>query len=280
MPARILVIEDNAENLELMTYLLRAFQHTVTTACDGQEGLEAARTDPPDLILCDLQLPKLDGFGVARGIRQDRRLAHLPLVAVTAYAMRGDRDQVLAAGFNGYLTKPITPEDFVGQVESFLGPQGQGQVSSPQLAVAPDSWGGSQAQRNTTILVVDNSPVNLILMRSTLEPFGYRIRTAGSVQEGLDLARDAPPDLILSDLHMPNVDGYGFLKMAQSDPDLRKIPFAIISSTVWRDTDPGIALSLGADAFILRPVEPQELVDRIEACLALRTSGHCKPGIK
>jgi two-component system cell cycle response regulator len=271
VPARILVIEDNAENLKLMSYLLKAFQHTVYTASDGEEGLEAARRELPDLILCDLQMPKLDGYGVVRAVRKDPRLAGLPLVAVTAYAMRGDRDKVLAAGFTGYISKPIIPEEFVGQVERFLEPQAQGQVA-PRLAPASDGCHAAPAQSGTTILVVDNSPVNLTLMRSTLEPFGYRVRTAGSVKEGLELARLAPPDLILSDLHMPEVDGYGFLKAVQSEPGLRMIPFAIISSTVWRETDPAVALGLGANKFILRPIEPQELVDQIEACLARRVS--------
>jgi two-component system cell cycle response regulator len=72
---------------------------------------------------------------------------------------------------------------------------------------------------------------------------------------------------------MPEIDGYGFLIATKLDPALREIPFAIISSTVWRDTDPGIAISMGADKFILRPIEPEELVDQIEACLATSSKG-------
>ena len=116
MTARILVIEDNDENLELMTYLLQAFGHTTLTARDGVEGLDLARRQTPDLILCDLQMPRLDGFGVARALRQDAQFARIPLVAVTAFAMRDDRERVLASGFDGYVTKPIVPEEFVGVV--------------------------------------------------------------------------------------------------------------------------------------------------------------------
>jgi two-component system cell cycle response regulator len=120
MGLRILVIEDNPTNLELMTYLLTAFGHQAIRARDGEEGVAAALAEPPDLILCDLALPVLDGFGVARRLKADPRLASVPLIAVTASAMVGDRAKVLATGFDGYITKPITPETFVGEVESYL----------------------------------------------------------------------------------------------------------------------------------------------------------------
>lgn len=118
--ARILVIEDNPDNLELMSYLLTAFGHQVVAAMDGAEGLAAARRESLDLIVCDVHLPKLDGYEVARQLKGDLRLQRLPLLAVTALAMVGDRDKVLEAGFNGYLAKPIDPREFTRQVESYL----------------------------------------------------------------------------------------------------------------------------------------------------------------
>lgn len=120
MGLRILVIEDNPTNLELMLYLLRAFGHRTSAARDGEEGVEAAIATLPDLILCDIALPKLDGFGVARRLKGDDRVRDIPLVAVTASAMVGDRDKVLATGFDGYITKPIAPETFVQDVERFV----------------------------------------------------------------------------------------------------------------------------------------------------------------
>ena len=116
----MLVIEDNATNLELMIYLLRASGHTTIVARDGEEGVEAALNSLPDLILCDLALPKLDGYGVAKRLKAEQALEHVPLIAVTASAMVGDRDKVIAAGFDGYISKPITPETFVAEVESHL----------------------------------------------------------------------------------------------------------------------------------------------------------------
>ena len=118
--ARILVIEDSPENLELMCYLLEAFGHTALRAADGEQGLEIARLDAPELIVCDIHLPRMDGYEVARRMKGNPLLASLPLVAVTALAMVGDRDKVLAAGFDGYLAKPIVPKRFVEQIESYL----------------------------------------------------------------------------------------------------------------------------------------------------------------
>jgi CheY-like chemotaxis protein len=120
LASQILVIEDNPANLELMIYLLRAFGHTTLSALDGEEGLARAMQDRPDLIICDIHLPKMDGYEVARRLKLDPECRTIPAVAVTASAMVGDRDRVLKAGFDGYLTKPITPETFVGQIEAFL----------------------------------------------------------------------------------------------------------------------------------------------------------------
>jgi CheY-like chemotaxis protein len=121
LPSRILVIEDNAANLELMVYLLSAFGHTVLSAVDGEQGLARALAERPDLVLCDIHMPKMDGYEVARRLKMDPDCRTIPMVAVTASAMVGDRGRVLKAGFDGYLAKPIDPETFVEQIERFLG---------------------------------------------------------------------------------------------------------------------------------------------------------------
>jgi len=120
MGARILVIEDNPQNLRLMTYLLTSFGHTTTTAVDGQAGLAAARADRFDLVLCDILMPVLDGYEVARVFKADERLQATPIIAVTALAMVGDRERILSAGFDGYISKPIDPQLFVREVDGFL----------------------------------------------------------------------------------------------------------------------------------------------------------------
>jgi CheY-like chemotaxis protein len=118
--ARVLVIEDNPESLDLMVYLLKAFGHIALSARDGLEGIEAARREHPDLILCDIQLPDADGVEVCRQLKKDPALRGIPLIATTAYAMVGDREKLLGEGFNGYMSKPITPQTFIDLMAPYL----------------------------------------------------------------------------------------------------------------------------------------------------------------
>ena len=129
--AHILIIEDNPANMQLMSYLLGAFGHNTVEAVDGKSGLDAAEREIPDLILCDLQMPGMDGYEVARQIKLNTDLVSVPLLAVTAYAMVGDREKVLEAGFDGYIPKPINPEIFLGQVEEFLPTEKRSGASRP-----------------------------------------------------------------------------------------------------------------------------------------------------
>jgi two-component system cell cycle response regulator len=262
MAACILVIEDNPTNLQLMIYLLRAFGHAVLTAMSGEEGLETAHRELPDLILCDIQLPGLDGYEVAQRLKSQPALRAIPLVAVTALAMVGDREKVLASGFDGYLAKPVVPQTFVQAVAGFLG----NPHPAPPPPSAPPPLRPPQSSR-ATILVVDNSPVNVQLVRSTLEPFGYTVIAARSVPEGLELARQHRPALILSDVHMPGKDGYNFIKAVKGDAQLRTIPFAFLSSTIWGESDRSTGLALGAVKFILRPIESRALLAEVQDCL-------------
>jgi len=118
--AQILIIEDNEQNLYLESFILTAAGHTVVQARHGAEGIALAAALLPDLILLDIQLPGMDGYAVAEALRHHAALAATPIVAVTSYAMVGDRERILAAGCNGYIEKPINPDTFVSEVGSHL----------------------------------------------------------------------------------------------------------------------------------------------------------------
>ena len=116
----VLLIEDNEQNSYLATFLLEKHGYEVIAAIDGPRGIELAQTIMPDLILLDIQLPLMDGYQVATALRAIESLKLVPIIAVTSYAMVGDREKSLAAGCSGYIEKPINPDTFVSEISRFL----------------------------------------------------------------------------------------------------------------------------------------------------------------
>ncbi len=120
MSEPLLIIEDNVQNLYMMRFLLEKNGFTVVGAENGRKGIDAALQCRPQAILLDIQLPEMDGYAVAEELKSRPELAQIPIIAVTSYAMAGDRERVLAAGATGYIEKPINPETFVDQIAQFL----------------------------------------------------------------------------------------------------------------------------------------------------------------
>ena len=194
MPARILIVEDDLSTRELMAFLLREAGHAVTEAEDGADGLRMALETCPDLVVCDLRLPSADGYAVARALKRDPGCADTPLLAVSALVLDGDRAKVKAAGFDGYLCKPIEPASFVAEVEAFLPP-------APRLAQA-DAPSGLP-----TLLVVDDDAFMRDVLADALEGEPWRILSAGSAEEALALLERHPAEVVLSDQSMPGMQG-------------------------------------------------------------------------
>jgi CheY-like chemotaxis protein len=120
MGKRILIIEDNEQNLYLATFILERHGYEVAQARDGAEGIEAAASEKPALIILDIQLPVMDGYEVAQRLKAGPETRDIPIVAVTSHAMVGDRARVLSAGCEGYIEKPINPDTFMSEVEHHL----------------------------------------------------------------------------------------------------------------------------------------------------------------
>ncbi|MDY7576701.1 response regulator [Actimicrobium sp. CCI2.3] len=268
MSARILIIEDNPANMELMTYLLQAFGHTVLSAYNGEEGVETARRELPDLIICDVHLPKMDGYDVLEQLkrRSGEALLSIPVIAVTALAMVGDRQKLLAAGFDGYLGKPIEPELFVSQVEQYIDHDLHSTISivAPNATVEDSS--APHPVRNGCILVVDDLPANREFIRCALEPCGFQVVLASSAKDGLVHAYASEIDLILCDLRMPDEDGLVFIAQVKADPVLQAVPFVFISAALGEHIIQQ-CLQLGAVHFIQHPIEAHMLIREIEDCL-------------
>lgn len=255
-----------------MVYLLTAFGHQALEAHDGAEGVEQASRERPDLILLDIHMPRMDGYEAVRHLRGKPECEGIPIVAVTALAMVGDREKILASGFNGYIAKPLDPQTFATQVQEHLGaahPASTRPPLGPQHHSVPAKT--SPLNKFAVVLFVDNMQTNIDLVRSILEPSGYEVFAALSAREGLDLAKRTNPDLIVSDVHMPHHDGYDFMRMVQAEPELSRIPFVFLSSSVWSPKERERALVQGARKFISRPIEPQALLDQLKDCIPAKT---------
>ena len=117
---RILVVEDNEANIYLISFILKKNDYKVIEARSGEEGIKLAVKEKPDLILMDIQLPGIDGLETTKRIRKLEAGRKTPIIALTSYAMTGDREKSLAAGCTGYIEKPINPDTFMGEMEKFF----------------------------------------------------------------------------------------------------------------------------------------------------------------
>ncbi|QBE62305.1 EAL domain-containing protein [Pseudoduganella lutea] len=253
MSARILIIEDNPTNMELMVYLLRAFGYTPLTASDGEEGVAAALREQPDLIICDVHLPKLDGYGVVTALKADPVTRRIPALAVTALAMVGDRERLLAAGFDGYIGKPIEPDSFVTQIESFL----------------PGEMSPRQNDDIATILIVDDHVLNRQFLMTLLGFSGHRLMEAASGAEALKLMERDRPDLIISDILMPNMDGYEFVARVRDNPDTADVPIIFYTATYREREAVAVAQSCGVRWVLPKPSDPDVIMATVQEALGV-----------
>lgn len=118
---RILIIEDNESNIYLISFILKQRGYDIVEARSGEEGIALACNTRPDLIIMDIQLPGLDGLATTKRIRESEGDGKVPIIALTSFAMMGDREKALAAGCTGYIEKPINPDTFMGEIERYFG---------------------------------------------------------------------------------------------------------------------------------------------------------------
>nr|WP_267876107.1 EAL domain-containing protein [Duganella margarita] len=249
-----MIIEDNATNMELMVYLLRAFGYEPLSASDGEAGVAAARRERPDLIICDVHLPKLDGYGVVAALKADPEVRHIPALAVTALAMVGDREKLLQAGFDGYIGKPIEPDTFVAQIESFL----QGVVSSP-----------GNKNDTATILIVDDHVLNREFLMTLLSYGGHRLLEAANGAEGLKMVMAEKPDLVISDILMPNMDGYEFVTRMHAHAETADVPVIFYTATYREREAMAVAQSCGVRWVLPKPSDPEVILATVHEALGM-----------
>jgi diguanylate cyclase (GGDEF)-like protein/PAS domain S-box-containing protein len=265
--ARILIIEDNPTNMELMVYLLTAFGYTPFSAYDGLSGIDTAREVHPDLIICDVHLPKLDGYGVVAALKEDPRLRDVPVLAVTALAMVGDRERLLSSGFDGYIGKPIEPDSFVAELESFL-PKGTAPAAAPEEEPAPRPASIQPGER-ATILIVDDHVLNREFLITLLSYGGHRLVEASNGLDGLKMVKAEKPDLVISDILMPNMDGYEFVTRLHQDPETAELPVIFYTATYREREANKMAQSCGVRWVLPKPSDPDVILRTVHEALGI-----------
>lgn len=244
--AHILVVDDNPVNRKLACNLLDLEGHTVSSAEDAPSALAALEAGPrPDLILMDIALPGMDGLTLTRQLRADPRFVGIPVVALTAFAMKGDEQRALAAGCDGYIAKPIDTRRFPGQIRAHL----------------PDSNDGEGD--GLQVMIVEDHRIDLKLAGESARLSGHVVLSSTSGEDALDQLQQAHPDVVLLDLNLPGMDGVAFLQRVRADPATRDLP--VVAITAYPDAFHRRELeAAGCSAYLVKPIGMPELIAALE----------------
>ena len=255
----VLIIEDNELNMKLVTTLLKMGRHNYLEANDSKTGIQMAREHLPDLILMDIQLPDMDGLSATQVLKKDPRTQHIPIIALTGYAMPEDETKAYDAGCDGYMSKPIEPKLFQSTIAQLLAGKETGK-ETPEKQVKDDL--------KPSILIVDDDPMNVKLLKTLLSP-EYNTVIAGNGIIALDRVEEKLPDLILLDIMMPEMDGFTVTRKLKSDYRTQNIPIILITA-LSSESDKIKGIEAGADEFLNKPVNQTELKARVKSLLKMR----------
>src|SRR6185436_17055159 len=212
----ILIVDDNEQNLKVARIALESESFDVRTAGDGEQALRVAQTVQPRLILMDIQLPGLDGLQVTRRLKARPATRDIVVVAMTAYAMKGDKEKALAAGCDGYISKPLDPILLPAQVAGYLDHRpGSAREAPRAIAAEPPPASTAEPPASTahtrapaTVLIVEDNPTTRKMFRVTLETAGHRAVEAADARAALAYIEQHRPAVIVQDLILPDMDGF------------------------------------------------------------------------
>lgn len=245
MKACILVVDDNALNRKLAGDLLEIEGYEVQYCEDAEQVLRhLSSLRLPDLILMDISLPGMDGLTLTRRLRAEPRFAAIPIVAVTAFAMKGDEQKALDAGCNGYITKPIDTRRLPGQVAQYLAAH-------------------RHDRRRLNVMIVEDHRLDLKLARDRIRLSGHFALDNTTAEQASERLESGHPDVVLLDLNLPGMDGLSFVRRLKADPRTSALP--IVAITSYPDDFRGEELlSAGCAAYLVKPVSMADLLRALE----------------
>lgn len=275
---KILYIEDDELNQDMLSRRLELAGYEVVIAPDGNEGVAMARSSRPDLILMDMSLPGIDGWEATRRIKADPDIASIPVIALTAHAMAGDREKALEAGCDDYDTKPVKTERLLPKIREKLGqptPEDESEDSGATSVQSVGNWDTPQEVNKGSILIVDDNEDNRDLLSRRLTLEGYEVSLAVDGREALDRIATDSFDLVLLDVMMPNVNGFEVLEQVRKEKRPPDLPIIMVTA---RDRSEDIvqALRLGANDYVTKPIDTMVLLARVETHMELRAYSKMK----
>ena len=281
---KILLVEDNEMNQDMLTRRLRRRGYEVVCAMDGQTGVDLARSETPDLILMDMSLPIMDGWAATTILKADAQTRSIPIIALTAHAMVGDRQKSMDAGCDDYDTKPVELARLLSKVEILLATGvadkspdeemmiGAMIVPAPaaiaQPPVSPSATIRAVDPTAATILIIDDNEMNRDMLGRRLERAGYQAILAEGGRQGLELIEQQPIDLVLLDIMMPDFNGIETLTAIRAKYTMAQLPI-IMATAKDRSEDMLQAFDLGANDYVVKPIDLPVVLARIQSHLRL-----------
>jgi two-component system cell cycle response regulator len=243
---RILLVDDNALNRKLALDLLTLEGYEVQSCEDAVQALETlSRGALPDLVLMDISLPGMDGLSLTRQLKAEPRFAAIPIVAMTAFAMKGDDRKAQEAGCSGYITKPIDTRRVPAQVASFMA-QREGDAAPLK------------------IMIVEDHRIDLKLAGDVARLSGHVVLSNTTAEQAIESLTQSHPDVVLLDLNLPGMDGLSFVRMLKADPKTRDLP--VVAMTAYPDDFRREELmAAGCAAYLVKPVDMQRLMGELAA---------------
>ncbi len=269
--SKVLLVDDDPDFVEATKVALRGGGYDVAVAINGEECLTKVKQERPDVIVLDIMLPDLDGYAICHQLKEDPQSSDIPILILTAISAKpkglGQVPAEIAAYHKAddYAEKPISPHGLLERVEILV----SGGRGYPPSAAGEKPAEEKRGKKGARILVADDDPDFVDAVRPVLEASNYEVIVAEDGEECLEKAKDELPDLILLDVIFPaGKDGYTVCQELREEGQTRSIPIVMLTSVGKEFSQPEyakeIAISHRADDYIDKPIEPKELLRKIE----------------
>jgi len=257
----VLVIDDDIIIRKLLNHQLSHHNYTVLQASGPTQAFDLLKNNKIDLVLCDVTMDEMDGFDFCKKVREDENFRALPFVFVTAKTSMEDKSKALEVGGDDIITKPFDVNELIIKVQALIRRSEIYKVYGVKKNLEQ-----SFSQKTAKILLVDDDHSLAKLFQYNLSKAGFECEIATSAEEGLRLAKANPPDIFVSDIMMPNIDGFQFRRMILTDNNLRSIPFVFLTSK-GEEKDILDGYDLGIADYVLKTAGPRVVVAKVSAII-------------